>query len=802
MEHSNKNKREQNRLKVLEELQILDTANNKLFDNLTVLASQICNTPIALISLIDEKRQWFKSKVGLSIDETEREISFCGHAIYESDSFFEVKDAKKDNRFKDNPLVTGKPNIRFYAGVTLKVDGENIGTLCVIDQLPRELSETQKQSLELLSEQVVSQIKAHKVLIELDELNVHHQQIIDNVKGIIFEADESGKFKFVNTNFIEISGYDEHKLIGSHHLDIIHPEDQTLVKQTYQKLLKQQAKESIDEFRIICKNGEVKWVNQHTHISYDQNGKMISILGIAQNITESKSNQIKLLDTSQQLTSIIETISEGVLVIDTSSKIVLTNTAADYMFNIEQDDFDCDHIANRLFLLDKKSSLNYNPFEEILLMKKAFKAEFYYKQSKSKEGHFIKFSGDQMFDKDGNLIGAVIIISNIHEQKIREYEILKGNQLLEQTQRMAGIGHWEVDLETQLVFWSDETKKIHEVPQSFKPTLEEGINFYEEKSQPIITKAIDKAIKECTSWDEVLQIVTAKNRIRWVRAIGKAHQSDENSSPNKLFGVFQDITEQKEKEETLIAKEKLVLELNKKLEKQIENKTEELETSKANYKKLYNDAPDLMVSIDAQNGTILEINNTTLSTLGYSRSDLIGKTVFKLYDSSSHDTVRKALKKFKITKKIINERLFLRTKDDRIIPVILNANPVYNKEGNIIRTNSIWRDISDLAKAENQLNKLNKELEQRVELRTRELEQVNKELEEFAYMTTHDLKTPLTSIKGHLNILKIECKNQTSEQFKRSMQWIEKSIESAEAKIEAVVKIAKLKEPASQQKEK
>jgi len=211
---------------------------------------------------------------------------------------------------------------------------------------------------------------------------------------------------------------------------------------------------------------------------------------------------------------------------------------------------------------------------------------------------------------------------------------------------------------------------------------------------------------------------------------------------------------------------------------------------------------NLMVSIDAHNGNILAINDTTLNTLGYRRADLIGKTVFKLYDSSSHAAVRKALKEFKKTKKIINERLFLRTKDNRIIPVILNANPVYDKKGNIIRTNSIWRDISDLVKAENELNKLNKELEQRVELRTRELEQVNKELEEFAYMTTHDLKTPLTSIKGHLNILKLESKNQTSEYFKSSIQWIEKSIESAEAKIEAVVKIAKLKEPASQLKEK
>lgn len=144
---------ESNRLAALRACGILDTPPDRLFDDITKLAAFICDTPIALVSFVDEDRQWFKSRHGLAAIETERCLSFCAWAILE-DELFEVKDTWLDDRFVDNGLVTGEPHIRFYAGAPLRsAEGMNLGTLCVIDRVPRSLSDRQGEALQALARQ-------------------------------------------------------------------------------------------------------------------------------------------------------------------------------------------------------------------------------------------------------------------------------------------------------------------------------------------------------------------------------------------------------------------------------------------------------------------------------------------------------------------------------------------------------------------------------------------------------------------------------------------------------------------------
>jgi K+-sensing histidine kinase KdpD len=181
---------EEARLNSLRGLHILDTLPEQQYDNITELASYICGTRNAVISLVDENRQWFKSKVGIAACETSREVSFCAHAIHNPKELLEISDASTDLRFKDNPLVHDKENpVIFYAGMPiLDKSGHALGTLCVMDNHPKTLDEKQKKALKNLAQQVQELLKLHVVNNELQESRGHlkkHNELLKDFAGTI-----------------------------------------------------------------------------------------------------------------------------------------------------------------------------------------------------------------------------------------------------------------------------------------------------------------------------------------------------------------------------------------------------------------------------------------------------------------------------------------------------------------------------------------------------------------------------------------------------------------------------------------
>lgn len=203
---NNSDSNEQQRLAALAALQIMDTPSEQAFDDLTALAARWLDTPIALISLIDSQRQWFKSRVGLNTSETPKEMAFCAHAIRQP-TLMEVPDATRDPRFADNPLVTGDPGIRFYAGMPIaSPQGALLGTLCVIDQRPRTLNDQQRDTLQRLTRLVEYQLQLrHTLLTSLEEAHelVHQQalnrRLLDSLKAGVVACADDGTLTLFNS---------------------------------------------------------------------------------------------------------------------------------------------------------------------------------------------------------------------------------------------------------------------------------------------------------------------------------------------------------------------------------------------------------------------------------------------------------------------------------------------------------------------------------------------------------------------------------------------------------------------------
>ena len=334
------------RLQELRQYDVLDTAAEDDIDDLTLLAARLCHAPIALVSLVDDTRLWFKSRIGLAATETSRTIAFCAHAILQPDVLV-VPDALADDRFADNPLVTGDPGIRFYAGAPLITsNGYPLGTICVLDRVARQCDSDQQDILRALSRQVVRRLEQRRHAKELQRMTIARMRaeaqvrqseelltsVLDNLPLTVF-VKEARELRHVHFNKAceELLGISRQDMLGRNNEDLFPPEIATRLSADDQAVLAGGRLMEIPEETIQTTRGP-RIVRTRKMPLCDADGAPQYLLGLTEDITERKWAEDSLQRTSAQLRAVIDSSPMAIAIVDTEGILRLWNPAATRTF--------------------------------------------------------------------------------------------------------------------------------------------------------------------------------------------------------------------------------------------------------------------------------------------------------------------------------------------------------------------------------------------------------------------------------------------------------------------------------------
>ncbi len=564
------------RLEALTDLAILDTLPEEPFDSLVKVAQSVAQVPIALISLVDAERQWFKARRGLQVCETSRDMAFCAYALHGS-SVLWVEDATTDERFVDNPLVTGEPGIRFYAGAPLTLPtGHRLGTLCVIDTKPRAHDATLAATLEQLAVAVVHAMEARLNLEKVTQTQAAlclTKQQDDVVTAILDAALSTSDPKSFSQTCLDIliertpwlsiikSGAvfltDPHGATNDLHLVAEHRLAEPLktlcakVKEGHCLCGRAASSGTLIHASCVDHRHETRFDGMTPHGHYavplsSANGRLgVLTLYLAEGHQRCADEEAFLqrvagamalgLEGRQKFNEIESffTLSLDLMgIATTDGQFLRLNQAWEtslgykvkdllhrpYLHLVHPEDVDATREAMR-------DLLSGNTVRGFCNRYKTVTGEWRWLEWQATPG------------RDGLIFFAA---KDVTDKRAAAIALKQASERLNDVVRISRTGVWEVDLITGDIFWDQQTRAIHEVDDSYVPTMDKALAFYPQSSRDILEPAIEHSMETGDPWELELPFITAKGRNIWVSALGRA--VIENGQPVKLRGSFQDTT--------------------------------------------------------------------------------------------------------------------------------------------------------------------------------------------------------------------------------------------------------------------